>query len=329
MKVELLSSHRHGLVVEGNFFAMVQADLTFFPRLIEIGATDSFRFLVMELFGPSLLHMRRTVPDRAYSSLTALRLGYHSLCCIESLHRLGLIHRDLKPGNFLIRPDDREHPVVLIDFGLSCRYRTKRGHHIRPREGVGFVGTCRYASLHAHAGEELSRRDDLISWFYVLLDLVEGRMPWPGKKDKQRCIRRKRRFGPEHLCRSFPPEFTDRVAEIFALEFEQEPDYDAIKRTMCAAIEERGGMDAPYDWQVVEEQPVVQAVEEETPLEVPPVVEGEPLGAVVEADANEAVEEAVLDVDKPAAGGKRRGRRKGAGQEHATADGGCVGCSVA
>lgn len=63
---------------------------------------------------------------------------------------------------------------VLIDFGLARKYVDEDGSHMAPRSGASFRGSTAYASLHAHRNEDLSRRDDLWSWFYMLLELVEG-----------------------------------------------------------------------------------------------------------------------------------------------------------
>ena len=57
---------------------------------------------------------------------------------------------------------------------------------MQARDDVGFRGTARYASLHAHAGDELSRRDDLWSLFYSLVEFLRGKLPWRKEKDRVR-----------------------------------------------------------------------------------------------------------------------------------------------
>jgi len=64
---------------------------------------------------------------------------------------------------------------VLIDFGLARRYVGDHdGQHLSARPDASFRGSTAYASVHAHRNEDLSRRDDLWSWFYMVLELVEG-----------------------------------------------------------------------------------------------------------------------------------------------------------
>jgi serine/threonine protein kinase len=96
------------------------------------------------------------------------------LRAIESFHGHGFLHRDIKPSNSLIRPS-RKYPLALIDYGLSRPYcDCLTGNPIPPRHNPGFVGTSKYASINAHAGVELGRRDDLYSWFFSMVELWAG-----------------------------------------------------------------------------------------------------------------------------------------------------------
>lgn len=63
---------------------------------------------------------------------------------------------------------------LLIDFGLVRRYADDSGSHLPQRPDASFRGSTAYASVHAHQGEDLSRRDDLWSWLYMMAELLDG-----------------------------------------------------------------------------------------------------------------------------------------------------------
>jgi len=91
-------------------------------------------------------------PDRLHALCEALAQVCDGLSFI---HTRGLLHRDVKPGNILVRQDRR---ATLVDFGLAKRMTdaeiTDHGH---------VVGTYRYMSPEQARGEPLDRRSDLYS----------------------------------------------------------------------------------------------------------------------------------------------------------------------
>ena len=87
----------------------------------------------------------------------------------------GFIHNDLHGGNFLISHNSKKTSIYLIDFGLAKKYINLANYSLTPFKNTkSFIGTYRYSSLWNHKGFEQTRRDDLESLCYVLLDLYEG-----------------------------------------------------------------------------------------------------------------------------------------------------------
>ena len=79
----------------------------------------------------------------------------------------------------------RKDQCIMIDFGLTRKYRLPSGQIRPPRDIAGFRGTARYASINSHLSKELSRRDDLWSVLYVLIEFLTGQLPWRKLKDKE------------------------------------------------------------------------------------------------------------------------------------------------
>lgn len=166
---------------------------------------------------------------------------------IQKVHEERIIHRDIKPDNFLVGgTESTKNSIYIIDFGLAKCYKNSEGEHIPFREGKNLTGTARYASLATHIGYEQSRRDDLESIGHVLLYFLRGSLPWQGlpgrsKTEKYNNIKRKKKeITIDELCKNQPAEYTEFMNYCRGLAFTADPDYRYILGLFEGCLERKG-----------------------------------------------------------------------------------------
>ena len=141
-------------------------------------ATCNMHVMVMDMLGPSLEDLFQSCKrqlDVKSVLLVAIQLMQH----FQKIHAERIIHRDVKPDNFLIgATESTRDKIFVIDFGLAKCYQNSAGEHIPYKDGKNLTGTARYASIATHQGKEQSRRDDLECIGHVLLYMLKGSLPW-------------------------------------------------------------------------------------------------------------------------------------------------------
>jgi serine/threonine protein kinase len=165
---------------------------------------------------------RLTIDDAVYLTADVM------LPLLEKMHKVGIVHRDVKPSN-CVRSQDKQ--FCLVDFGLSksivvpmdsgyadldhpwpkgqpwlippsdnakdAKLQTQPGCVRKERQAADFRGTSMYASPRVHQGRDYCPRDDVWSLLYVFCDLVSGGLPWmshAANRDRDTCQKIKERI---------------------------------------------------------------------------------------------------------------------------------------
>ena len=224
------------------------------PFIKSFGYSGNYNVLVMQLLDKSLEDLFNKY--NKFSIKTTAMLGYQMVNILQYIHDRHIIHRDIKPDNFVMGAKRHNDRLYLLDFGLAKKYRSSRTlvqyPYIKKKK---LTGTARYASIHALEAYEQSRRDDLESVGYVLMYFLRGELPWQGLKIKskedryKRILDKKKETSSEELCAGFPQEFYNYVNYTKQLEYEENPNYDMLKQLFIDVIRRlKEKMDYIYDW---------------------------------------------------------------------------------
>ncbi len=145
----------------------------------------------------------------------AARIGIDVLQALDHAHALGVIHRDLKPGNLMLDPSGR---TVVMDFGIARVLARAR----QTRSG-SLVGTLEYIAPELIKGADADGRADLYSLGIVLYELATGRLPFEGNTDFElmRAHTELEPPAPERFCPDLPPAFSIAILRALAKQPEQ------------------------------------------------------------------------------------------------------------
>jgi DNA-binding NarL/FixJ family response regulator len=137
-------------------------------RINDLGVADDLAYIAMEYFPGGHLGdriARGMTPGQALDALGQIASA------LGAVHAVGVLHRDLKPGNVMLRSDGS---LALIDFGLAKLRDT--GFELTKRGEI--FGTPYYMSPEQGHGQPVDERSDLYSAGVVLYEMLTGRKPY-------------------------------------------------------------------------------------------------------------------------------------------------------
>ena len=234
-KIEYHSAPNPQLYQESKIMTEMKGKLGF-PTCYQVIYLKQELVMVTDLLGPNIQDIMDNIEGKKFTMKSTLLLTEQMLKRLRDLHEKGIIHRDMKPENFVIGKGKNEKLIYMIDFGLSRHYLIeKTQQHIPMKSDRAIVGTLRYISMNCHEGLEVSRRDDLESLAYMMIHFVIGELPWMGIKAKslgekyKRVYEKKQETVPDDICKILPDEMKSFLQHILNLEFEEKPNYDYLE----------------------------------------------------------------------------------------------------
>ena len=160
------------------------------PNIItiyEIGQTDNTHFIAIEYVeGETLRERLKGAPLKLKSTL---EIAIQVAGALDAAHRAGIVHRDVKPENLMIRPDGL---VKILDFGIAklsgppavagSLSNDSEAATIKAYTSPGMIiGTTAYMSPEQARGLAVDARTDVWSLGVVLYEMVAGRLPFAGQ----------------------------------------------------------------------------------------------------------------------------------------------------
>ncbi len=247
-------------------YAGIANEFQGFPRVFYSGKDErGRRVIAMELLGPSLHDLLSMTRGRGLGLSFTLKVAIHMLCHLEDLHSSGRLMVDLKPANLCLGMSSLGHVITkACDLGISLRFKKRTNVHCRKTRGNDIVGSPKYISLSNHDGISLSRRDDLESLAYVLVKLLECKLPWEhistragggeaGANDDGsgtvsdgleealegiRALKAEEPEDPSGIFQRCSPVFTDFLLAARSLGFKDKPDYKALRKMFARTLQD-------------------------------------------------------------------------------------------
>ena len=150
--------------------------------IYDVGESQGRLYLAMEYVVGATL--RSLAGDAEMPIARRLRWLVDVARALEVAHRAGLVHRDVKPENVMIREDG---VVKVLDFGIARRTMAGAGEDQQRLDtvtgGGAITGTPVYMSPEQIKGRDVDARSDQFAWGVMAYEILSGDRPWPDTGD--------------------------------------------------------------------------------------------------------------------------------------------------
>ncbi|TKR67882.1 hypothetical protein L596_023962 [Steinernema carpocapsae] len=223
------------------------------PTLYSTGRNETCRFMVTDLYGENLRDLNF---KNRFSTSTCIRVAYHIFEAISELHTLGhYTHRNLAPSNFCASSREPSCPTVcLVNFSVAKKFCIDDSKSKRKTPRFKFYGNVRYAARNTHLLKERTRKDELESWLFIILDFFdEALLPWNRFFDRTEIYYGKTKLF-ENLAENLKPlesaiHWIALANTIDKMEDQEAPDYRYFKKRLeDIASRSKVGLSGPINW---------------------------------------------------------------------------------
>src|SRR5580692_4286802 len=174
-------------------------------RIYDLGEAEGIKFITMEYVEgedlAAIIHRRTKLPPQEAVAII------EQVCrALEAAHRVGVIHRDLKPQNIMCEKSGR---ILVMDFGLAKTLESER-----MTQTGAMVGTMEYMSPEQALAGNLDQRSDIFSLGLIFYELLTGATPFRADSALASLIKRtQERVVPvSEIDTAVPPELSQIVS---------------------------------------------------------------------------------------------------------------------
>jgi len=199
-------------------------------RMFDLGEEKGIHYITMEYVSgedlKSFIHRARQL-----TTGTAVDIAKQVCEGLAEAHRLGVVHRDLKPQNIMI---DKEGNARIMDFGIARSLKAKG------ITGAGvMIGTPEYMSPEQVDGKDPDQRSDIYSLGIILYEMVTGRIPFEGDTAFTVGVKQKSEMprNPQELNSQIPDDLSRLILRCLEKEKEKRPQSAGELRSELESIE--------------------------------------------------------------------------------------------